>query len=81
VNRIAQELDAKLLSLDSNRAARLANMVRDAITAIDSPPPVDPMLGVKNGWPPGYFAETAGAAAGEPFERPPQRELPERDSW
>ena len=81
MNRIAEELDRKLQSLDAERAERLCKMVRDAIGAIDLPPPLDPNLGVENGWPEGYFAETAGALAGEPFERPPQGELPERESW
>lgn len=34
-----------------------------------------------NGWPDGYFEQTAGAFAGEEFERPPQGELPSRDDW
>ncbi len=33
------------------------------------------------GWPDGYFEQTAGALAGEEFERPPQGELPSRDNW
>ena len=36
---------------------------------VDDPPPIDPNLGVENGWPVGYFAETTGVFAGEPFER------------
>ena len=32
-------------------------------------------------WPAGYFEQTAGAVAGEDFERPPQGKLPERDIW
>lgn len=32
-------------------------------------------------WPDGYFAQTAGALAGENFDRPPQGELPRRDDW
>ncbi|HUG67057.1 MAG TPA: hypothetical protein VMM76_04870 [Pirellulaceae bacterium] len=32
-------------------------------------------------WPDGYFEQTAGALAGEEFERPPQGELPSRDDW
>jgi hypothetical protein len=34
-----------------------------------------------HGWPDGYFEQTAGALAGEDFERPPQGELPSRDDW
>ena len=32
-------------------------------------------------WPAGYFEQTAGALAGEDFERPPQGELPVREDW
>jgi hypothetical protein len=32
-------------------------------------------------WPTGYFDQTAGALAGEHFERPAQGELPARESW
>jgi len=33
------------------------------------------------GWPTGYFANTAGAFAGEPFERAPQLPLEQRKDW
>jgi hypothetical protein len=32
-------------------------------------------------WPPDYFAHTAGALAGEEFERPSQGTLPVREDW
>lgn len=32
-------------------------------------------------WPCGYFEQTAGALAGEDYERPPQGESPRRDAW
>jgi hypothetical protein len=32
-------------------------------------------------WPPDYFERTAGALAGEVFERPPQGTLPVREDW
>ena len=32
-------------------------------------------------WPSDYFVQTAGGLAGEPFERPPQGELPNREGW
>lgn len=81
MNRIAEELDAKLRTLDEARADRLALMVRDAMRAVEQPASVDRMLGVENGWPEGYFAEHAGSLAGERFEREPQGELPEGESW
>ena len=42
----------------------------------------EPRLIAKNeGWPVGYFQQTAGAFAGENFERPGQGALPDRDRW
>ena len=32
-------------------------------------------------WPEGYFERTAGAFAGEPFERPPQLPFEKREEW
>lgn len=32
-------------------------------------------------WPPNYFDQTAGALAGEDFERPPQGDVPRRENW
>jgi tetrahydromethanopterin S-methyltransferase subunit B len=34
-----------------------------------------------NTWPPGYFEETAGVFANEPFERPPQLPFEKREKW
>ena len=81
MNRIAVELDEKLQTLDDERAAELTRRVKAVIDAVDVRSKIDPMLGVENGYPIGYFAETAGALAGEEFEREPQGELPKRDDW
>lgn len=81
MNRIAEELDAKLRTLDEVRAGRLSLMVRDAMRAVEQRTPIDRMLGVENGWPEGYFAEHAGSLAGERFERETQGELPDGESW
>lgn len=87
MNRIAVELDEKLKSLDRQRAEALARKVREAIEQSDAAesefanPNVDPMLGVENGWPVGYFSSTAGMFADEPFERPSQGETPEARTW
>ena len=32
-------------------------------------------------WPSNFFEQTAGALAGEHFERPSQGDLPQRESW
>jgi hypothetical protein len=80
MNKIAEELKAKLDSLDQASADRLTKMVRVALTAIDLKVPIDPMLGVELGWPVGYFASTAGAFANETLERL-QGPMQTRDSW
>jgi hypothetical protein len=87
MNRIAVELDAKLQSLDSSRAEVLPRKVREAMAAIEAADPpfvnrvIDPMLGVENGWPVGYFPSTLGMFADEPFERSAQGDHQERNSW
>jgi hypothetical protein len=74
MNRIAQELDEKLRTLDPPRAQYLESLVREALNRAE--------LGESaSGWPAGYFDRTAGALAGEEFERPPQGDLPTRDAW
>jgi hypothetical protein len=68
---IAQELNDLLNRLDPQRAKYLENLVRDALALAE---------GTANGqptWPAGYFEETAGAFAGEPFERAPQGAVPD----
>lgn len=80
MNKIAEELNAKLDALDKVRADKLTKMVRTALAAIDLKTPIDPMLGVENGWPVGYFASTMGSFAGEPLERA-QGPIQTRDSW
>ena len=40
-----------------------------------------PRFEALKGWPDGYFRETAGLLEGEPFERPPQGEVPQPVSW
>jgi hypothetical protein len=80
MNKIAEELNAKLDSLDKARADKLTKMVHIALTAIDLKTPIDPMLGVEQGWPVGYFANTMGSFADEPLERV-QGSMQSRDSW
>jgi hypothetical protein len=77
MNRLAQELDEKLRTLDPDRAQRLEAVVRKAIDQADQE---DDGAGPSR-WPDGYFEQTAGALAGEEFERPPQGELPTREDW
>jgi hypothetical protein len=47
---------------------------------IPTPSPLDANCETTS-WPAGYFEQTAGALAGEDFDRPPQGDLPKRDAW
>ncbi len=77
MNRLAEELDEKLRKLEPARAQYLESLVREALDRAEQ----DELCDSASGWPAGYFEQTAGALAGEDFERPPQGELPRRDDW
>ena len=77
MNRIAQEVDEKLRTLDPPRAQYLESLVREALRRAER----DEIGKSSCGWPAGYFERTAGALSGEDFERPPQGEMPCRDDW
>ncbi len=77
MNRLAQQLDEKLRTLDPVRARDLESRVRDALRQAEQ----DAVKNGRSGWPDGYFDETAGVLEGEAFKRPPQGELPRRDAW
>jgi hypothetical protein len=75
MNAIAQELDARLQTLDEARAAVLERVVRDAIelAGVEKPPQAT--------WPPAFFDRIREDWGEEPFERPPQGELEIREDW
>ena len=77
MNAIAEELERRLAQLDPPIAEQLERLVRDALALADG----SAARPASNGWPDGYFARTAGALAGEEFERPHQGVLPEREAW
>jgi len=74
---IAEQLDAKLKTLDAKAASSLEKLVRDALELIDT----------QNGGvlperlPPDFFTRIAGEFGSEPFERPPQGEFEKRQAW
>lgn len=77
MNQLVQELDEKLRTLDPDRARHLESLVREAIDQVQ----LEEQGNGPSEWPAGYFEDTAGALAGEEFERPAQGELPRRDEW
>ena len=74
---IAEELERRLGQLDPKIAAQVERLVRDALALADG----SASLPASGGWPAGYFARTAGALAGEDFERPQQGLPPQREAW
>ena len=82
MDRIAEQLDEKLRTLDPASAQQLESLVREALDKADQDKAdQDKLCNSTSGWPEGYFQKTAGVLAGEDFERPPQGELPRRDEW
>lgn len=77
MNRLARQLDQKLSTLDPECARKLELRVRDALEQAEQ----DAADNRLSAWPVGYFESTAGALAGEEFQRPAQGELPQRDVW
>ena len=76
---IAQELGSKLHLMAPETARMVEQLVRDALQLAANK--VDENGQDKNSWPPQYFENTAGALAGERFERPPQGQAETRESW
>jgi hypothetical protein len=77
MSAIADQLDAKLKTLDPKAASALEKLVRDALELAET----------QNGvmrperLPDDFFARIATEFGSEPFERPPQGELEKREAW
>ena len=74
---IAEQLDAKLKTLDVKAATSLEKLVRDALELVET----------QNGaarpecLPPDFFTRIAREFGSEPFERPAQGEFEKREAW
>jgi hypothetical protein len=77
MTQLAQELDDRLKQLGPVQARYLEKLVREALLRAEQLS----LSATGDNWPPSYFERTAGALAGEEFERPPQGELPKRNEW
>ena len=77
MSTIAEDLDARLKTLEARAAASLEKLVRDAIELVE----------VQNGHrssdplPSDFFTPIACEFGSEPFERPPQGEFEKRQEW
>jgi hypothetical protein len=80
MSTLTLDLQAALKELDPDSAAKLERLVRDAMALAEpakaKPGPVD-----ANGWPVGYFEETAGCFANEPFDFPADLALEPIAKW
>ena len=74
---IAEQLDAKLNSLDAKAAASLEKLVRDALEVVES----SNGTSRSDGLPLKFFSRIAREFGSEPFDRPPQGEFEKREEW
>ena len=77
MNKVVEELDQQLKQLDRVTAERVEQLVRDALALAGKP--TDGTASSR--WPDGYFERTAGALAGQVFDRPQQGSSPTREAW
>jgi len=80
MSTLTEDLEATLTKLDTGDAARLERLVRDAM-ALTRPSKETPREVGENGWPLGYFEETAGSFADEPFDFPSDLPLEPIPIW
>lgn len=74
---IAEELDAKLKTLDAQAASSLEQLVRHALKLVEAQQGSGPWGHL----PPDFFTRIAQEFGPEPFERPPQGEFERRQDW
>lgn len=77
MSSVLQDLTDDMQQLPPDRVAMLEDLVHAAITQATDPKNSVPLTE----WPPGFFEQTAGCFANEPFERPEQGPLPIREEW
>jgi hypothetical protein len=77
MSAIAEQLDAKLKTLDARAASSLEKLVRDALELVET----------QNGGlrtersPADFFVRIAAEFGSEPFDRPPQGDFEKREAW
>ena len=74
---IAEQLDAKLNSLDAKAASSLEKLVRDALEMVEA----SNGISRSDRLPLDFFSRIAREFGSEPFERPPQGEFEKREEW
>ena len=77
MSAIAEQLDAKLKTLDAKAASSLEKLVRDALELVET----QNCATRAKRLPPDFFKRIAGEFGSEPLERPPQGEFEKREAW
>jgi hypothetical protein len=80
MSTVTLDLQATLNELDAEAASKLERLVRDAL-ALAKPATKPAAAVVKNGWPAGFFEETAGRFVNEPFDFPADPPLEPTANW
>jgi hypothetical protein len=80
MSTVTLDLQATLKELDPDSASKLERLVRDAI-ALAQPSKAKPGPVDAKGWPVGYFEQTAGCFANEPFDFPADLPLEPIANW
>ena len=80
MSTLTADLQATLKQLDTDSATKLERLVRDAM-ALAQPSKVEPGEVDAKGWPVGYFEQTAGCFANEPFDFPADLPLEPIANW
>lgn len=80
MSTLTLDLQATLKELDPDSATKLERLVRDAM-ALAQPSKAKPVEVDAKGWPVGYFEQTAGCFANEPFDFPADLPLEPIAHW
>ena len=83
MSTLTLDLQATLKQLDPDSATKLERLVRAAMALVQpDKKAARPATEVdKNGWPVGFFADTAGCFANEPFDFPADLPLEHIANW
>lgn len=80
MSTLTADLQATIAELDPDSASKLERLVRDAM-ALAQPSKAQPVAVDAKGWPVGFFEETAGCFANEPFDFPADLALEPIAHW
>lgn len=80
MSTLTADLQATIAQLDPDSASKLERLVRDAM-ALAQPAQAKPVEVDAKGWPVGFFEETAGCFANEPFDFPADLPLEPIANW